>query len=77
MNNLPADKNRRILIIDDNRAIHDDFRKILSPPTIAAAALDATEAELFGKPVPHGAGWFSQSAMKLTRPIRDRTECCW
>ncbi len=50
MNNLPADKNRRILIIDDNRAIHDDFRKILSPPTIAAAALDATEAKLFGKP---------------------------
>jgi two-component system cell cycle sensor histidine kinase/response regulator CckA len=50
MNNLPAEKNRRILIIDDNRAIHDDFRKILSPSTIAAAALDATEAELFGKP---------------------------
>ena len=34
MNNLPAEKNRRILIIDDNRAIHDDFRKILSPDTI-------------------------------------------
>ena len=50
MNNLPADKNRRILIIDDNRAIHDDFRKILSPGTIAAAALDVTEAALFGKP---------------------------
>ena len=50
MNNLPADKNRRILIIDDNRAIHDDFRKILSPVTLAAAALDVTEAALFGKP---------------------------
>ena len=49
MNNLPAEKNRRILVIDDNRAIHDDFRKILSPGTIAAAALDATETALFGK----------------------------
>jgi PAS domain S-box-containing protein len=49
MNNLPVEKNRRILIIDDNRAIHDDFRKILSPATNAAAALDVTETELFGK----------------------------
>ncbi|HTB83190.1 MAG TPA: response regulator [Candidatus Sulfotelmatobacter sp.] len=43
-------KNRRILIIDDNRAIHDDFRKILSPGTVAAAALDVTEAQIFGQP---------------------------
>ncbi len=48
-NNLSAEKNRRILIVDDNRAIHDDFRKILSPPTIAAAALDVSETSLFGK----------------------------
>jgi two-component system cell cycle sensor histidine kinase/response regulator CckA len=50
MNNLPAEKNRRILIIDDNRAIHDDFRKILSPDTIRDAAMNVTETELFGKP---------------------------
>ncbi|HEY5232490.1 MAG TPA: PAS domain-containing protein [Verrucomicrobiae bacterium] len=49
MNNSPAEKNRRILIIDDNRAIHDDFRKILSPVTAAAAALDVAESELFGE----------------------------
>jgi two-component system cell cycle sensor histidine kinase/response regulator CckA len=49
MNNLPVEKNRRILVIDDNRAIHDDFRKILSAAT-NAATLDVTEAELFGKP---------------------------
>jgi len=49
-------KNRRILVIDDNHAIHDDFRKILSPP--ATAALDATEAELFGKPA--DAAWQAQ-----------------
>ncbi|HZM01421.1 MAG TPA: hypothetical protein VFC44_00230 [Candidatus Saccharimonadales bacterium] len=27
---MPNDFNRRILVIDDNRAIHEDFRKILS-----------------------------------------------
>ncbi|HEY5043587.1 MAG TPA: response regulator [Verrucomicrobiae bacterium] len=48
MNKSPAEKNRRILIIDDNPAIHDDFRKILSPVTAAAAALDVAESELFG-----------------------------
>jgi len=50
MNNLPADKNRRVLVIDDNQAIHDDFRKILSPANAAAAAFDATETALFGQP---------------------------
>jgi len=50
MNKLAAEKNRRILVIDDNRAIHDDFRKILSPRTIATAALDAAETEMFGTP---------------------------
>jgi CheY-like chemotaxis protein len=41
-------KNRRVLVIDDNRSIHDDFRKILAPSTAAAAALDAAEEALFG-----------------------------
>ena len=50
MNNMPAERNRRVLVIDDNRAIHDDFRKILCPATATAAALDATEAALFGLP---------------------------
>jgi len=48
MNSLPADKNRRVLVMDDNRSIHDDFRKILSPAPAAAAAFDATAAALFG-----------------------------
>ena len=39
--------NRRILIIDDNRAIHEDFRKILCPEEIANA-LDEMEKDLFG-----------------------------
>jgi len=33
MNDSPFPKNNRILVIDDNQAIHADFRKILEPPT--------------------------------------------
>src|ERR1051326_1797753 len=39
--------NSRILIIDDNRAIHDDFCKILAPPR-EQSALNDLRAELFG-----------------------------
>jgi diguanylate cyclase (GGDEF)-like protein/PAS domain S-box-containing protein len=42
--------NRRILLVDDMPSIHEDFRKILCPPT-ASADLDAEEALLFGTPV--------------------------
>jgi two-component system, cell cycle sensor histidine kinase and response regulator CckA len=49
VNNLPAEKNHRVLVIDDNRAIHDDFRKILSPANPTTAAFDATETALFGR----------------------------
>ena len=45
---MSADKHRRVLIVDDNRAIHDDFRKILCPATAMVAASDAAEAALFG-----------------------------
>src|ERR1043166_9485176 len=38
----------RILVVDDNRSIHDDFRKILSSPSHASEELDAAEAALFG-----------------------------
>lgn len=42
-------RNRRLLVIDDNRAIHDDVRKILCPTqTEGASAMDALEAELLG-----------------------------
>jgi hypothetical protein len=30
---MDANFNRRILVIDDNRSIREDFRKILSPKT--------------------------------------------
>jgi len=42
----PVARNHRVLIIDDNRAIQDDFRKILSDQDPVRAA----EARLFGTP---------------------------
>ena len=45
----PVTENRRILVIDDNPAIHQDFRKILGPVDGKLAnELGATEAALFG-----------------------------
>jgi two-component system sensor histidine kinase/response regulator len=40
--------NRRILIIDDNASIHDDFRKILETPK-DSGSLDQARAALFGE----------------------------
>ena len=41
--------NRRVLVVDDNAAIHADFKKILSPATGDQAGLDAAEASIFGE----------------------------
>ena len=43
-------QNRRVLIVDDNRSIHDDFREILGGDDNAHTELDALHAELFGPP---------------------------
>jgi len=40
--------NRRILVVDDNAAIHDDFRKILVDPTSSQEALAGARAAFFG-----------------------------
>ncbi len=40
-------KNLRVLVVDDNRAIHDDFRKILAADS-GQSELDALEAAIFG-----------------------------
>ncbi len=47
---MPAagEKNRRILIIDDNHAIHEDFGKILRGKDGVQQGLDELESELFG-----------------------------
>jgi PAS domain S-box-containing protein len=41
-------KNRRILVIDDNEAIHKDFREILSVKGAGAAALNEAKAAILG-----------------------------
>ncbi|HZZ59482.1 MAG TPA: response regulator [Opitutaceae bacterium] len=46
----PTERNRRILVVDDNPAIHADIRKILCPNvSVAAASVAALEAELLGE----------------------------
>ncbi len=42
------DKNRRILLVDDNPSIHEDFKKILLGSQVRNEALDAAEAVIFG-----------------------------
>ena len=49
-------KNRRILVIDDNSAIHEDFKKILDTDPGSSAPLDELENELFGL-APHAYGF--------------------
>src|SRR5580693_8096998 len=46
---INPEKNHRILVIDDNRAIHDDFRKILIPSQSGCDDLAGTEAVLFAE----------------------------
>jgi signal transduction histidine kinase len=56
--NSPASPRRRILIIDDNPSIHQDFRKILTAGD-SAVSLDALEAAIFGSSQPKGKGEYS------------------
>ncbi len=48
MNNPAIEPNTRLLVIDDNAAIHEDFRKILNPGQAESPALDDAESILFG-----------------------------
>jgi PAS domain S-box-containing protein len=51
-------EHNRILIIDDNPAIHEDFRKILGPADAKLAQeLDAEEAALFGDTANAARAW--------------------
>ncbi|MGH8863906.1 MAG: putative bifunctional diguanylate cyclase/phosphodiesterase [Burkholderiales bacterium] len=51
MSNDLSSVNRRVLVIDDNQSIHDDFLKILSGESRDDAALMAVEAILLGETV--------------------------
>src|ERR1700688_4504803 len=55
-NSVPL-ANGRILIIDDNAAIHNDFRKVLGAQAehAAQAALEVLEADIFGEPATEAA----------------------
>jgi len=46
--NDPLQVNHRILIVDDNPTIHEDFRKILSPTDYGEADLNMVESAVFG-----------------------------
>jgi diguanylate cyclase (GGDEF)-like protein len=48
MNDAPPEL-RRVLVIDDNQSIHEDFRKILvADASTSSAGLDAMQAAIFG-----------------------------
>jgi len=47
MRNLNSEKNKRILIIDDTEAIHEDFRAILEGNDVGTEALDQAKKALF------------------------------
>lgn len=49
MHNTTDDANRRILVIDDNPGIHEDFRKILGAGLKNASAVSESEAALLGE----------------------------
>ncbi len=51
MNPQTMERNPRILIIDDNRAIHEGFRSILCPASGQRGALEEVECVLFDAPV--------------------------
>jgi signal transduction histidine kinase len=48
MINPESEQQRRILLIDDNRSVHADYRKVLMAGSQASSDLDADEAMLFG-----------------------------
>jgi two-component system, NtrC family, sensor kinase len=51
LNHQEAKKEYRILVIDDNRAIHEDFRKVLCAPNADTTGIGEAEAKLFGEPI--------------------------
>ena len=54
MANREAEQKRRVLLIDDNRSLHEDFIKVLSAGSDLSSDLEADEAFLFGKPKAEG-----------------------
>jgi CheY-like chemotaxis protein len=62
---FPSDAVRRVLVVDDNRAIHEDFRKVLCPGGPSHQRLRALENSLFGAaeaPPPPTSGFIVDTA---------------
>ena len=55
----PNKRNRRILLVDDNPSIHEDYRKVLTSPDAVVSALDVDEDFLFGDGPPRATGLLS------------------
>ena len=55
---------RRILVIDDNDAIHEDLKKILAPPTRLDDEIGDLEEALFGERPTHSEGFAIDSAFQ-------------
>ncbi|HSZ83778.1 MAG TPA: ATP-binding protein [Polyangia bacterium] len=74
-----AATNRRVIVVDDNRAIHGDFRKVLGETTYEQSALIELEAALFGQGPPRApaapflidSAYQGQEAEALVRAARD------
>jgi signal transduction histidine kinase len=52
MKQISEVSNRRVLVIDDNESIHEDFRAVLSGDTNDGASLSSVEEHLFGESSP-------------------------
>jgi len=72
-----AEPNRRVLIVDDNTAIHDDFRKVLGARR-SNVELEALESALFGESAAPAAHAFElahaeqgQAAVEMVRGASD------
>jgi diguanylate cyclase len=72
LHELPAVPNRRVLVIDDNEAIHRDFHKVLGGGTLEGRdALDALESQLLGDgPAQDQASFELDSAMQGEEGVR-------
>ena len=70
---------RRLLLVDDNTAIHEDFRKILAPAAVGSSAVDLEAAALFEQTTPatDSAGfeldsaYQGQEALAMVRSARE------
>ena len=69
---MTTEFNNRILLVDDNPAIHEDFRKILIGPSAKAAALEAVESILFDAPASVATTQFALDSAHQGREALDK-----